>query len=224
MKKFILIIFPAILFAGCLNLEIETFLGADGSGSSIIHYWTHLDALYKDTSYSNKFSFKENVIRKNFSSENVEIKSIKIWQKKEDTTYHAEIKIVFDDINNLSNSEFFNDYSFRFNDGAPGQKIFEQRIKSFDFAFSDSKKYSVKYIYHFPGPIITDNAREKRENTLIWQFSLDQLTSDKTLTATIKIPVNSKLGYLIPVLILLLLFLWYVLIKRRRKRSEDEGG
>ncbi|MCR4416161.1 MAG: hypothetical protein NUV92_00240 [Ignavibacteria bacterium] len=224
MKKiiFFLSIITALLFQGCINLEIETFLGADGSGSSIIHYWTKLDFLYQDTSYSNKYSFKEDIIRKNFENESIKIKSIKVWEKSADTTYHAAIKIIFEDINELNKCNFFRDCEISFKDGAAGQKIFVNKIKGGDLHFSDGEKYTLKYIYHFPGAIITDNADERKNNTLIWNFTLDQLKDEKTLTATIKTPVNYGLKYVIPVLIFILLGLWIIIIVRKRKKSQEE--
>lgn len=226
-RKFILII-PIILFffTGCLNIEQETFIGSDGSGSSIIHYWTDIEAMYRDTSATNKFSFFESTIRKNFEDENIEIKSIRIWEKKEDSTYHAEIKIVFDDINKLNRCKFFKDEIIEFIDGATGQKIFKQLVKKFDFPKNNQQKYYIKYVYHLPGSIITDNAHEKRNNTLTWKFSLDQLDNDKTLTATIKIPTGSKFSdYLISILIIFLVFLWVILIvKKLKSRRESESN
>lgn len=211
-----------LLFSGCLNLEVETFIGGDGSGSSIIHYWTNFEILFNDTSSSNLFSFNENVIRKNFSDENIEIKSIKIWQKKEDTTYHAEIKIVFDDINKLSNCNFFKDFEIRYVDGAPGQKIFEQKLRGSKLSLSDLNKYKIKFIYHFPGSIITENATERRNNSLIWLFNMEQLKTDKNLTATIKVPQNSGVGYIVGISIIILIGLWVIIYIRKKKHKVDE--
>ena len=224
MKKFsiTLISLLTILFSGCINLEIETFIGGDGSGSAIIHYWTNLEILYNDTSSSNNFSFNKDVIRKNFGADNIEIKSIKVWENKSDSTFHTEVKIVFDDITKLNECIFFKDYQIRFFDGAQGQKIFEQRIRNFNLNFPGQNEYYVKYIYHFPGTIITDNATEKRNNTLIWKFSLDQLRDEKTLSVTFKVPISSGLSYVITISILILIALWLILILRKRKKRLDE--
>jgi hypothetical protein len=219
--KLTFLIFTALLFSGCINLEIETFIGADGSGSSIIHYWTKLDILYQDTSLTNKYSFKENVIRKNFENENIEIKSIKVWERSSDSTYHAEIKIIFNDINELNKCNFFKDHQISFKDGAVGQKIFVHKIKGGDLHLEEGDKYTLKYIYHFPGTIITDNADEHRNNSLIWKFNLNQLKTEKTLTATVKVPVNTGLQFIIPALVIILIALWIILIIRRKKRTEE---
>ncbi len=210
------------LFWGCLNLEMETFVAADGSGSAIIHYWTDLEILYSDTSTSNIFSFNENIIKENFSSDEVEVKSVKVWENKADTTFHAEVKIVFDDINNLNSTAFYKDYEFSFKDGAVGQKIFEQKIQGSKLLFGNKNNYHFKFIYHFPGSIITDNADHRKNNTLIWNFTLDQFQTDKTLTATIKVPDSSISQFLIPSLIIILILLWILLfLRRKRKKSED---
>lgn len=210
------------LFWGCLNLEMETFIAADGSGSAIIHYWTDLEILYSDTSSTNIFSFNEDIIKKNFSSDEVEVKSVKVWENKSDTSFHAEIKIVFDDINNLNSTAFYKDYEFSFKDGAVGQKIFQQKIKGSKLLIGNKNNYQFKFIYHFPGSIITDNADQRKNNTLIWNFTLDQFQTDKTLTATIKVPDSSIYQYLIPFLIIILVLLWiFLLVRRKRKKSED---
>lgn len=219
-SKLVFIIFLSI-FSGCINLEVETFIGADGSGSAIIHYWTDIELIYQDTSHSNIFSFSQDVIKKNFVGDGIKIKSIKVWQNQKDTTYHSEIKIVFDDINLLSTAQFFENFEFKFKDGAIGQKIFEQKIKGSKFLIENQDKYSFKFIYHFPGQIITDNANQKINSTLIWVFNLKQLNSDKTLTATIKIPTSSYYQIIIPILIVILLLLWVLLIIKRRKSRED---
>lgn len=219
-KRFIPVLI-ALIFSGCINLEIETFIGADGSGSSIIHYWTKLDILYQDTSSTNKYSFKENIILKNFENDNIKIKSIKVWENLPDTSFHAEIKIIFKDINELNKCNFFKDYEISFKDGAAGQKVFVHKIKGGDLHLVDGDNYTLKYIYHFPGTIITDNADEHRNNSLIWKFTLSQLKEEKTLTATVKVPVNSGLQFIIPVLVIILLMLWAILIIKRKKPVEE---
>lgn len=219
--KFTFLMIIALLFPGCINLEIETFIGADGSGSSIVHYWTKLEILYDDTSSTNKYSFKENVIRKNFENEDIEVKSIKVWERTSDSTYHAEIKIIFNDINELNKCDFFKDCEISFKDGAAGQKIFVHKIKGGDLHLLEGDKYTLKYIYHFPGTIITDNADEHRNNSLIWKFTLNQLKTEKTLTATVKVPVNKGLQFIIPALIVILIALWIILIIRRKRRTEE---
>jgi len=220
--KFAFIVIVIVAFQGCINLEIETFIGVDGSGSSIIHYWTNLDVLYQDTSHTNKYSFKEDIIRKNFEDENIKIKSLKVWGKTSDTTYHAEIKIIFNDINKLNNCIFFKDYEISFKDGATGQKIFIHKIKGGDLYLAEGEKYTIKFIYHFPGTIITNNANEQKNNSLIWNFTLDQFEREKTLTATIKIPVNLELEFIIPAFIVILLILWIIIIFRKRQRQQEE--
>lgn len=224
MKNFLLTLLGGILIhlAGCINLEVETFVGANGSGSSIIHYWTDVELLYQDTSSSNIYSFKDDIIRKNFEENSVEIKSIKVWENNADSTYHAEVKILFKDLNKLNRCNFFKDYKIEFKDGAPGQKIFNKTLKGGNFGIKNTENYTIKFIYHFPGTLITDNATEHRNNTLVWTFSLSQLQTDKTLTATIKIPDSSGYEYILPVLVLILLVLWLVLaIRNRAKRTEE---
>lgn len=220
--KFTLIFVLTVIFQGCINLEVETFIGADGSGSSIIHYWTKLEILYQDTSHTNKYSFNEDIIRKNFTDESIKIKSIKVWENQTDTSYHAEVKIMFDDINNLNKCNFFKDCEISFRDGAIGQKVFIHKIKGGELQLADGDKYTIKYVYHFPGTVITDNADTRRNNSLIWNFTLDQLKTEKTLTATVKIPDNSGLQYIIPVFVFILISLWIILLIRRRKKQPEE--
>ncbi|MCX8056129.1 MAG: hypothetical protein N3F03_00780 [Ignavibacteria bacterium] len=224
MQKLRCIVYCLVLlsFYGCINFEMETFIGADGSGSAIIHYWTDIKLIYQDTSETNLFSFNQEIINKNFNSDGIEVKSIKVWEDEKDSTYHAEVKIVFDDINNLNKNKFFSEYQFKFVDGATGQKIFEQRVKGYHSPFVDAEKYSLKFIYHFPGQIITDNANERKNNTLIWKFSLNQLKTDKTLTATIKTPVGTNLTFQILALAFILILLWILLIIRKKRRKIEE--
>lgn len=224
MKKFLQLVLVLFIFNffGCINYEQETFLGIDGSGSAIIHYWTDREIIYQDSSKENKFSFIESVIKKNFQHPSVKVRKLRIWKEKKDTTFHAEIHIIFDDINKLVETEFYKDEKIEFVDGALGQKVFKQNLKGIGTQAKEFKKYFIKYIYHFPGTIISDNAKEKTNNTLIWSFQYTELTNDKMLTATVKIP-ESKLPnkLIITILIGLLIVLWIIIIIRLKKRTSE---
>lgn len=223
MKKNILLIFLSFSIWGCINYEQEIFLRSDGSGSATIHYWTDLEEIFKDTSSTNKFSFQESLIRKNFELKGVEIESINIWQKVEDTTFHAQIKIYFEDINDLSKTMFFRDDSISWKDGTLGQKIFTQKVNAFGSNQQIFDNYTLRFIYHFPGTVVFDNAKEKTNNKLIWYFKLSELNSGKTLSATIKLPEKSNISSIIITgLIIILISLWVFIFIKKRKRVDEE--
>jgi len=221
--KNILVFLTCIIFFGCINYEQEVFIRSNGSGSAKVHYWTDFKEIFEDTSSTNKFSFQKSIIKKNFELEGLEIKSINVWIRDTDTTYHAEIMIIFENINDLNKTPFFREDSIVWKDGAPGHKLFSQKVRAFVSNQGRFDNYYLRFTYHFPGIVIFDNAREKYKSRLVWHFNLSELTSEKTLLATIKLPENSVISsFILAGLIVFLLILMLILFLKKKKKYEDE--
>jgi hypothetical protein len=225
MKRFFTIFFfpGLLLFSSCINYEQTTWLKSDGSGNMEVHYWTDVKSFFLDESKDNHLSFEEERIRKNFSAEGIQVDEIKVWKTNSDSIAHSLIKLRFDDINKINRCEFFSNTKIEFIDGSAGQKVFNQSINGSPGGDRIFDKYTISYIYHFPGEIITDNAAVKEGNKLTWSYRLSELGQGKNLTATIKITKFSSFSDIIIVLgILLIVVLWVILIIKKKKKSNIE--
>ncbi|MBU2446757.1 MAG: hypothetical protein KJ666_14465 [Bacteroidetes bacterium] len=225
MKKIITSFFLLTLLCipSCINYEQTTWLNSDGSGNMEVHYWTDVSSFFLDDAKEEQLSFKEKQIKKNFSGTGIEVDEIKIWKTNSDSVAHALIKLQFDDINKINQCEFFKDTKIEFVDGAAGQKIFNQSVNSTPGGERIFDRYTISYIYYFPGEIVTDNATMKEKSKLTWSYKLSELGHVKNLTATVKLKKFSSFSDIIIILgILLIVVLWIILIVKKKKKSSAE--
>ena len=110
MKKLFLklsfVIFAAVLFSSCVNIDQQTKINKDGSGSISLHYWTATSNLSMGDELGG-FSFTEDQIKKKFTSLNSDLTEIKIEKIDSDSTTHVRAKISFKDLNKLNEAEGF---------------------------------------------------------------------------------------------------------------------
>lgn len=172
-------------FNGCLNYYQETTLKTDGSGEMFVHYWMKF-VTPQDSLISNQFGiFNPDSIRTEFGSEFSEISDIEVYNDGTDSTIHAKVELTFRNIDSLSRTRAFKEANFSLKDGAAGQKIFSQFITPAATGFGvDGSAFSITYVYYLPGDIITHNAHELSNNRLTWQYTLADIGSGKTITAT----------------------------------------
>ncbi|MBM4175229.1 MAG: hypothetical protein FJ213_03505 [Ignavibacteria bacterium] len=220
----IFLLFTLLFISSCINYEQTTWLNSDGSGSMEVHYWTDVSSFFLSDSNEEQLSFKEEQIRKNFSAAGIEVNEIKIWKTNSDSIGHALIKLKFEDFNKISECKFFSETKFEFVDGASGQKVFNQSISNTPGGERIFDRYTISYIYYFPGEVITDNSIRKDDNKLTWSYKLSELGTQKNLTATIKIQKLSSFSDIIIILgILLIVVIWIILIVKKKKRSTAES-
>ncbi len=131
--------------------------------------------------------FNKDSIQSEFSSKYTEIKYVKVYTDTTDSTTHAIVKLSFTNIDSLNKTKAFVSSNFSLKDGAEGQKIFSQFIPPVVTGFGiNGNAYHVNYKYTFGGDIITDNSVSKDGRTLIWDYSLADLGSGKTISVTFR--------------------------------------
>lgn len=186
LKKFFLFLFPLLSF-GCLNYIQDVNLYADGSGYMRISYW--MKSLGNENSViAEKIGlFNADSLKSAFESNYNTIDDIEVYTDSTDSTLHAKIEITFPNIDSLNNHKSFKEYKFSLVDGAAGQKVFSQFIPPIATGFGVNRSdFNVQYKYTFGGEIITHNAQEKEGRTLVWNYTLADIGSGKTILVTFK--------------------------------------
>ena len=175
------------MLTGCLNYIQDTQLYSDGSGSMRIIFWTKLPDTQSAKILDKIGIFNPDSIRSEFSSEYTKIKNISVYTDTTDSTTHAIVNLTFTHIDSLNKTKAFAASNFSLKDGAEGQKIFSQFIPPIVTGFGiNGNAYHVTYKYTFGGDIVTDNSVSKMGRTLIWDYSLAQIGSGKTISVTFR--------------------------------------
>ncbi|HPI37234.1 MAG TPA: hypothetical protein PK397_04740 [Ignavibacteriaceae bacterium] len=186
-RFYTLLIFTWICFIlpGCLNYEQEVSFYPDGSGTMRISYWMSLPDTLKLEVLNQVGLFNRDSITNQFSSSYSNVENVTVYTDTTDSTIHASIQLSFTHIDSLNNTRPFSEANFSLKDGAAGQKIFSQFIPPVATGFGfDGSDFQVKYIYDFPGEIITHNAHSAGKRKLEWNYSLAELGRGKTISVT----------------------------------------
>ncbi|MCL5030987.1 MAG: hypothetical protein M1480_18425 [Bacteroidetes bacterium] len=187
MKKIILSLLLTFSLSGCLNYIQDVQLYADGSGSMHIIFWTKMPDNESAKILDKIGIFNQDSIKNEFTSKFSSIKNIKVYTDTTDSTTHAIINLTFTDIDSLNQTKAFASSNFSLKDGAEGQKIFSQFIPPIATGFGiNGDAFHVTYKYTFGGDVITDNSVSKDGRTLIWDYTLAQIGSGKTISVTFR--------------------------------------
>lgn len=131
--------------------------------------------------------FNQDSIRNEFTSPYSKIENISVYSDTTDSTTHAVISLSFNSIDSLNHTKAFADAQFSFVDGASGQKIFSQFIPPIASGFGiDASAFKVTYKYTFSGEVIQHNAVRVEDRTLIWDYTLAEIGSGKTISVTFR--------------------------------------
>ncbi|MBS1518887.1 MAG: hypothetical protein JSS91_12425 [Bacteroidetes bacterium] len=203
----------AFTIYSCVNIEQQTVINEDGSGSIDLHYWTKTANLSMGDELGG-FSFTEDKIRKNFTSLNSDVGEVKIEESKSDSLTHVRLKIVFRDFNKLPEAQGFSKTKTLWK--KEKDKIIFRYTLLKDTVSSDklaSAEYKLFYTFTFPDEILETNGT-KEVNTVTWNKTLADLKNDIDMTAEIK--NNSGIcgifGIELPIL-----FLFSVIISKIKK-------
>lgn len=189
MKKLLVLLILSLSFSGCINYIQDVQLYADGSGSMSIIFWTKIPD-NESPKILDKIGigiFNPDSIRSEFSSKFTKIQSIKVYTDTTDSTTHAVIKLSFTHIDSLNKTKAFSSSDFALKNGAEGLKIFTQFIPPIATGFGvNGNSFHVTYKYTFGGYIVSDNSTSKDGRTLIWDYTLSQIGSGKTISVTFR--------------------------------------
>ena len=220
MQKKVLFAIPflLIILTSCLNYTQITTIKTDGSGEMFVHYWMKWEDK-RDSVLLNKLHiFNEDSIRSEFFSKHNTIDRIETFVNYSDSTIHSQIELEFNDFDSLKYTNAFKGANFTLVDGPNDTKIFSQFIAPFATGFGlKSDKFVITLIYYLPGQIYSHNAISKSRNKLTWQYSLADIGSGKTITATYR-PFRLKetpLWVYYSALVVLLVVLIYLFRKRK---------
>ncbi|MGA7722376.1 MAG: hypothetical protein WCA84_14495 [Ignavibacteriaceae bacterium] len=218
MKKIILGILFSFLFSGCINYIQDVQLFSDGSGSMRITFWTKMPDNESNKLLDKVGIFNADSLKSEFSSNYATIKNISVYVDSTDSTNHAIINLTFNNIDSLNRTKPFISSDFSLKDGAEGQKIFSQFIAPITTGFGiNSNTFHVTYKYTFGGDIITDNCTAKKGRILIWDYSLADIGSGKTISVTFrpfKLKETPPWIYVLSGLVLLIVIIF--LLKKKK--------
>lgn len=179
------ILFMAMLYlSGCVNYDQKTTLNSDGSGSMKIHYWSKMSNFSMGTTLG-KFDFDEAKAKDNYKSANIDVKSVEVKDKLDDSTKHVNIELSFKDINKLSDAKGFSEVRASWKEGKDGMELKYLLMKDTSAA-NQSSDYTVTYTFTLPDEIISTNATKKEEKTCTWEYKLPDLAKDVEMTANVK--------------------------------------
>jgi len=176
----------ALLLQGCLNYTQEVSFNIDGSGSMKIHYWMKVSDPANELAVGQLGLFNKDSLTAQFTSPFIEIENVEVYADTTDSTSHAKIEFNFVHIDSLNQTRPFSEANFSLKEGAEGQLIFSQFIAPMTTGFGfDGSQFSVKYIYDFPGEIITHNAtNEIKKKKLVWEYTVAEIGVGKTISVT----------------------------------------
>jgi hypothetical protein len=216
--KLLLLTIIILSFQGCLNYIQDVHLYPDGSGKMKITYWMKSPD-NENISIINKLGiFVPDSIRHEFTSPYSSINNIEVYADTTDSTTHAIIDLSFTHIDSLNKAKAFFGAEFSLKDGAAGQKVFSQFIPPYATGFGiDRSAYHVTYKYTFSGEVVTHNAPKVEGRTLVWDYTLAEIGSGKTISVTF-IPFKLKeTPYWIYALTgLVLLFVIFFLFRKKK--------
>ncbi len=216
--KYIVLLLIPFLVIGCLNYIQDVNLYADGSGVMRISYWMK-SIRNENSAIVEKFGlFNSDSLRNAFQSPYNIIEDVEVYTDSTDSTMHSIIDLSFTSIDSLNNHKSFKEYRFSLKDGAAGQKIFSQFIPPVATGFGVNRSdFNIQYKYTFGGEIITHNAQDKEGRTLIWNYTLDDIGSGKTILVTFKPFKLKQTPYWIYVLSGIVLLVVIIFLFRRKK-------
>ena len=219
MKKYIhTLLYSALviifLLSGCVELEQQTKLNADGSGTMNIHYWTKTSNIIGEEIAG--FGFTDDKVNVNYTSPNTEVSEVKIEKNLEDSTTHVSLKLTFKDINGITDAKAFSKVKATWKKHADGMLF--QYILIKDTANANKpgmNDYKLSYEFEFPNDIVRTNGIMENKK-VIWEKTIADLKEDIEMTAIVKEGTKScgLFGFELPVIVLSGLFL--IVINKKR--------
>lgn len=217
LKNFLLLLIP-LLGLGCLNYIQDVNLYADGSGMMRISYWMKSIGNENSVIAEKIGLFNADSLRSAFESKYNTIDDIEVYTDSTDSTMHSIIELTFTSIDSLNSHKSFKEYKFSLKDGAAGQKVFSQFIPPIATGFGVNRSdFRIQYKYTFGGEVITHNAQDNEGRTLVWNYTLDDIGSGKTILVTFKPFKLKQTPYWIYVLSGLVLLVVVIFLFRKKK-------
>jgi len=198
----LLVIISVITLSSCVNLEQDTKLNADGSGTMEIHYWTKTSNVIGEEIAG--FGFTEDKVNVNYTSPNTEVSEVNIEKNLEDSTTHVSLKLSFKDINRITDAKAFSKVKATWEKHADGMLF--QYILIKDTANANKpgmSDYKLTYEFEFPNEIVRANGNVG-DTKVYWEKTIADLKENVEMTAIVKEGTKScgLFGIELPVIIL----------------------
>ncbi len=212
-------LFLMFLVSSCLNYNQVSTIKTDDSGKMYIHYWMDMDPDL-DSLLINKIGlFDEETLTNNFTATFTKLNYVSIFHDYNDSTLHAQIEFEYTKFDSLNLLSFFKHSELSIKEGPENTKIFSQFIQPITTTFGLSgNNYSITYEYYLPGNIINHNANSLFRNKLEWSFSLDDIGTGQTISATyipFKLKETPTWIYFLATLVILVVLVF--LLKKSKK-------
>ncbi len=175
----------AVYLSGCVNVDQKTKVNNDGSGEITLHYWTKMSNV-KSSDDLGGFAFTKDKANSNYSSNNTEVKNVKVEEDLEDSTKHVTVEMTFKDLNKLSAAKGFEKIKASWKEGDDGMDfsytLLQDTSSAKNMGASDTK---LDYEFEFEDEVVSTNGR-KDGNKVVWNKTLADLKEDIEMTATVK--------------------------------------
>ncbi len=177
----------SLFLTGCLDYEQITTLKIDGSGDMYIHYWMKANEYTDSTIIAKVGIFNPDSIKSEYTSQHLNITNIEVYKDDNDSTIHAKIMFTFNKIDSLNFTKKFKDMNFVFKQVDKKVMLFSQYVPAFATGFGvKGQEFKIIYTYYIPGEVLSHNANEHSNNRLTWTFTLDEIGTGKTISATFR--------------------------------------
>lgn len=213
----------AIFLNGCINVNQNTVIFENGSGTINLHYWTK--SYYTQSGEGSNsvqmgddiggFTFVENEIKDRYTSSNTEVKEMKRYMEAADTTTHVSLLIAFKDFNKLNEAKGFSKIKTQWTKGDDGidfsyiiprdTTIKKEYIKSED---------RLNYTFMFPNEVLKSNGKIE-DKSVKWSKTVNDL-ADGNLEMTATIKTKSKICSIFGIELPIILLTGMIFINRKR--------
>jgi len=218
LKIIFTIAFLSLFLSGCLNYEQITTLNIDGSGEMFVHYWLKVTTAQDSVIMAKVGIFSVDSIRREYSSKHLNIKNIEVYSDLNDSTMHAKIELTFPKFDSLNTASAFKDVNFTLKKNDKKTMIFSQFIPPLATGFGvNGQLFNISYVYYIPGEILFHNAMDKSNNRLTWNYTLDQIGTGKTITATFRpFKLKETPAFIYYATLLVLVVVIFYLLKKKK--------
>ncbi|HEY3249839.1 MAG TPA: hypothetical protein VGK25_01845, partial [Ignavibacteria bacterium] len=132
------------------------------------------------------FEFEEAKAKDKYTSNNTEVKSVKVDEKLDDSTKHVNVELTFKDINKISDAKGFDGVKATWKEDADGMKLTYTLLKDTSAAKQMSASdYKVTYEFEMPSEIVSTNGTKEAQKVK-WEYTLADLGKDNDLTVVVK--------------------------------------
>jgi hypothetical protein len=213
---FLLVFAFAMYLVGCVNLDQKTTIGADGSGSMKVKYWTKSSNVSGDELAG--FGFTDAKVKSNYTSSSTEPSNIKIEKNTTtDSMITVTLDVKFKDLNKLSDAKAFSKVKSSWVKGKDGMDfkytLLQDTSNAKQMGMSD---YKLNYEFEFPGEVLATNGKKDGQK-VTWSKTVADLKEDVDFTASVKAGKKCGLFGLELPLVLLVGMTFVYGLKRRKK-------